>query len=451
MKSINPYNNKLILEYTEMTTEGINSVVNANYDAWQIWKKTHFELRSGLMFKAAQVHKQKKNELANLITSEMGKRIAEAEAEIEKCAWVCEYYAGHAEIMLADEPIETDGQKSMAVFQPIGPVLAIMPWNYPFWQVFRFAAPALMAGNAGLLKHASNTQGCAIAIENVFVEAGFPDNVFRSLIIGSSKVEAVIANPKVKAVTLTGSEYAGSMVAATAGKYLKKAVLELGGSDPCIVLADADLKEAARVGVISRMLTTGQTCIAAKRFIVEESVADVFIRHMKNEMGKLKAGDPLDTDTTLAPLSARNFAEEIHHQVITSINMGANCVLGGILPSVGCFYPPTILTEVTAEMPVFYEETFGPVAAVITVKNEFEAIEVANNCMFGLGGAIWTNNIEKGEKLARQVEAGAIFVNGIVKSDPRLPFGGVKKSGFGRELSAYGIKEFCNIKSIWVK
>lgn len=381
----------------------------------------------------------------------MGKRIAEAEAEVEKCAWVCDYYAEHAETMLADEPIITDGQKSMAIFQPIGPVLAVMPWNYPFWQVFRFAAPALMAGNASLLKHASNVQGCALSIEKVFVEAGFPENIFRSLIIGSSKVEAVIANPNVRAVTLTGSEFAGSQVATAAGKYLKKSVLELGGSDPCIVLNDANLDEAAKVGVQSRMLTSGQTCIAAKRFIVVEKVAREFLSKVKAEMESYQSGDPMDRTTMLAPLAARNFVDEIHQQVIDSVKMGAKIELGGIIPGEVCFYPSTLLTNVKPEMPVFKEETFGPVVAFFVVKDETEAISVANNSLFGLGAAIWTNNVERGERIARQIEAGAVFVNGLVKSDPRLPFGGIKNSGYGRELSGYGIKEFCNIKSIWVK
>lgn len=451
MQSINPYNNELIAEYTEMSETEVQLVIETNFIAWQSWKLTSFADRSRLMKKAAKVLRDQKHKLSILITSEMGKRLSEAEAEIEKCAWVCDYYAEKTEAMLADEPIETDGQKSMAVFQPIGSVLAVMPWNYPFWQVFRFAAPALMAGNAGLLKHASNVQGCALAIENVFVEAGFPKDIFRSLIIGSSKVEAVIANSKVRAVTLTGSEYAGSQVAAAAGRYLKKSVLELGGSDPCIVLADANLEEAAKLGVISRMLTTGQTCISAKRFIVVQTVAEEFIQLMKVEMEKYVAGDPLKPETTLAPLSKRNFVEEVHQQVEASVVQGAECILGGQLPDQGCFYPSTILTKVTRDMPVFFEETFGPVAAIITVRDEQEAIEVANDSLFGLGAAIWTSDIEKGERVARQIEAGAIFVNGLVKSDPRLPFGGIKNSGYGRELTNYGIKEFCNIKSIWVK
>lgn len=451
MQSVNPFNNQLLADYQEMSSEVVKSIIDKTYKSWLSWKKTSFAFRSDLMLNAAAILRSKKKELSELITLEMGKLIGEAEAEVEKCAWVCEYYAENAQSMLADEPIITDGQKSMAIFQPIGPVLAVMPWNYPFWQVFRFAAPTLMAGNAGLLKHASNVQGCALAIEKVFIEAGFPENIFSSLIIGSSKVEEVIANPKVKAVTLTGSEFAGSQVASAAGKFLKKSVLELGGSDPFIVLADADLDEAVRLGVKSRMLTSGQTCISAKRFIVVEEIAETFLSKMIVKMGKYMPGNPLDHLTPLAPLSKRNFVEEVHNQIENSVKMGAKCIFGGQLEPTGCFYLPAILTNVTRGMPVFSEETFGPVAAIIVVKDEDEAIEIANDSLFGLGAAIWTNNLDKGEEMARKIEAGAIFINGLVKSDPRLPFGGIKNSGYGRELSEYGIKEFCNIKTIWIK
>ncbi len=452
MKSINPFTNKLLATYTEMTAREVEILVEDNFQVWQSWKNTDFSERAALMQKAASVLRNSKTYLSELITAEMGKRIEESEAEIEKCAWVCEYYAQNAASMLADEPITTDGQKSFAAFEPLGPVLAVMPWNYPFWQVFRFAAPALMAGNSALLKHASNVQGCALAIEKVFVEAGFPKELFCTLVIGSSKVEAVIADPRVRAVTLTGSEGAGSKVAAAAGKYLKKAVLELGGSDPCIVLPDANLDEAARVGVQSRMLTSGQTCIAAKRFIVHEKVADEFLSKLKSELKQYLPDNPMNRDTMLAPLAARNFVEEVHKQVLDSVNMGAKVELGAeISYGESCFYPVTLLTHITPEMPVFKEETFGPVLAFITAKNEHEVVDLANQSMYGLGAAIWTKNIEKGEELARKIEAGAIFINGLVKSDPRLPFGGIKNSGFGRELSHYGIKEFCNIKSIWIK
>jgi succinate-semialdehyde dehydrogenase / glutarate-semialdehyde dehydrogenase len=451
MQSINPFNNQLLASYEEITPVEVSAIIDQTFEAWQDWKSSTFPFRASLMNKAAVVLRSKKKELSELITCEMGKLIGEAEAEVEKCAWVCEYYAEHAENMLTDEPITTDGQKSMAIFQPLGPILAVMPWNYPFWQVFRFAAPALMAGNAGILKHASNVQGCSLAIEKVFIEAGFPQNIFRSLIIGSSKVEAVIANPKVKAVTLTGSEYAGSQVASAAGKYLKKSVLELGGSDPFIILEDANLDEAVKIGLKSRMLTSGQTCISAKRFIVSEKIISEFILKMKEEMKKYKQGNPIDPITTFAPLAGRNFAEDVHRQISLSVKMGADCLQGGELPAEGCFYPLTLLTEVNREMPVFNEETFGPIIAVITIRDDEEAIRIANDSNFGLGTSIWTSNIDRGEKIAREIEAGAIFINGLVKSDPRLPFGGIKNSGFGRELSHYGIKEFCNIKTIWIK
>ncbi len=451
MQSINPYNNQLLASYPEFSSEKVNEIISKNYSTWLNWRNTGFEERSKLMYKAAAILRKRKAELAKLITLEMGKRIAESIAEVEKCAWVCEYYAENAESFLADEPIKTDAQKSMAVFEPIGPVLAVMPWNYPFWQVFRFAAPALMAGNTGLLKHASNVQGCALAIESIFTEAGFPKHTFDILVIGSAKVEAVIANAKVAAVTLTGSEYAGSKVAAAAGKYLKKSVLELGGSDPCIVLNDANLDEAASVGLTSRMLTTGQTCIAAKRFFVESSVYEAFKSILHAKIKTFQAGDPMDKATTIAPLSQRNFVEEVHDQVIRSKAMGASVTIGGEIAEKGCFYPITLIENVEQGMPVFDEETFGPVIALIKVEDETEAIEKANDSLFGLGAAVWTENLKKGEDIARKIEAGAVFVNGLVKSDPRLPFGGIKNSGFGRELANYGIKEFCNIKSVWIR
>jgi succinate-semialdehyde dehydrogenase / glutarate-semialdehyde dehydrogenase len=416
------------------------------------WKNTSFPNRSALLHKVAEELRKQKKELSELITNEMGKLIVEAEGEIEKCAWVCDYYAENAVSMLEDEPIVTDGRKSMAVFQPLGPILAVMPWNYPFWQVFRFAAPALMAGNSCLLKHASNVQGCSLAIEKVFRMAGAPENLFRSLIIGSPFVEKVIAHPNVKAVTLTGSEMAGREVASASGKYLKKCVLELGGSDPFIVLSDANLDEAAEIGVKSRMLTSGQTCISAKRFIVDKKVAPAFLEKLKVNMSKLFPGDPSNRNTTLAPLCQSKFVDEIHNQVVESVKMGAVVELGGEVSDEGdCFYLPTILTNINFDMPVFKDETFGPVIAFIEADDENHAIEIANNSLFGLGASIWSSDIAKGEWIGRKIEAGAIFINGMVKSDPRLPFGGIKNSGFGRELSSYGIKEFCNIKSIWIK
>ncbi|GET29673.1 NAD-dependent succinate-semialdehyde dehydrogenase [Prolixibacter sp. SD074] len=452
MKSINPATGEVIQEYAEMSEAQVKEVIELNLDAWKKYRETSFTQRSEWMNKAARLLRTRKEGYARLITAEMGKRIAESRSEVEKCALVCEYYADGAGQMLADELMESDASKSMAVFNPIGPVLAVMPWNFPFWQVFRFAAPALMAGNAGLLKHASNVQGCALAIEQVFSDAGFPENIFRSLIISSSKVEAVIAHPAVRAVTLTGSGYAGSQVASLAGKYLKKSVLELGGSDPFIVLADADLEEAAKIAVASRMITSGQTCIAAKRFIVEEKVAAPFLEKVKALMEAYEPGDPGNEETSLAPLARPDLVDDIEGQVQKSVVQGAKIISGGSrIPGIGNYYSPTILTNVKKGMPVYMEETFGPVAVVLPVKNEQEAINVANDSLYGLGASLWTSDLKKGEELGRKIEAGAIFVNGLVKSDPRLPFGGIKNSGYGRELSGYGIKEFVNIKTVWIK
>ncbi|GET23550.1 NAD-dependent succinate-semialdehyde dehydrogenase [Prolixibacter denitrificans] len=452
MKSINPATGELIKEYSEMSEGQVKEVVDLNFEAWKGYRETSFAQRSQWMQKAAELLRSRREEYARLITAEMGKRIAESYSEVEKCAWVCEYYAENAEQMLVDELMESDATKSMAVFNPLGPVLAVMPWNFPFWQVFRFAAPALMAGNAGLLKHASNVQGCALAIEEVFRDAGFPENIFRTLVISSSKVEAVIAHPAVKAVTLTGSEYAGSQVASLAGKYLKKSVLELGGSDPFIVLADADLEKAAKVAVGSRMITSGQTCIAAKRFIVEQHVAAPFLEKVKALMEAYEPGDPGKEETSLAPLARPDLVDDIDNQVKKSVEQGAQIISGGSrVEGIGNYYSPTILTNVSRGMPVYMEETFGPVAVVLPVEDEKEAIEVANDSLYGLGASLWTSDLKKGEELARKIEAGAVFVNGLVKSDPRLPFGGIKNSGYGRELSGYGIKEFVNIKTVWIK
>ena len=452
MKSINPSNNQLIREYPEMTAFEINDIIDKTYAAFQQWKAFSFGARKEKMLLAGEILRNRREEFARLITNEMGKRMAESRSEIDKCAWVCEYYASQAESMLAEEMIESDARKSMAVFQPIGPVLAVMPWNFPFWQVFRFAAPALMAGNAALLKHASNVQGCALAIASVFEEAGFPDNLFSVLVIPSSAVEPVVANDKVRAVTLTGSELAGRHVASLASKYLKKSVLELGGSDPFIVCADADIEETAKQAASARMICTGQSCISAKRFIVMKEVAEEFTLKMKKSMEACKPGNPLEDATTLAPLARPDLVAEIDKQVKESVRLGATLVTGGKPINIeGNYYEPTILTDVRPEMPVYHQETFGPVAAIITVGSETDAIMHANNSQFGLGASIWTRDSERGEKLAREIDAGAVFINGIVKSDPRLPFGGTKNSGYGRELSAYGIKEFVNIKTVWIK
>jgi succinate-semialdehyde dehydrogenase/glutarate-semialdehyde dehydrogenase len=382
---------------------------------------------------------------------EMGKPVAQGEAEVEKCAWVCEYYADHAEAMLAEQPRETDAAQSYVRFDPLGPVLAVMPWNFPFWQVFRFAAPGLMAGNAGILKHASNVPRCALDIEAVFRDAGFPRGLFATALVGSRAVKALVEDERIAAVTLTGSEPAGSAVAEQAGRVLKKTVLELGGSDPFIVLADADLRAAARTAAEARLINSGQSCICAKRFIVVDVVADQFLDLFTGEMRARRVGDPLSPDTQVGPQARVDLRDDLHRQVEESVKRGATLLLGGEIPTGrGAFYPPTVLAAVDRGMPAFDEETFGPVAAVIRARDEADAVRLANDSTFGLGAALWTADRERARRLAAEIEAGAVFVNGLVKSDPRLPFGGIKRSGYGRELSEYGIREFVNIKSVWM-
>src|SRR5438067_9115392 len=382
---------------------------------------------------------------------EMGKPLAQGVAEAEKGAWVCDYYADQAAAMLADQPRQTDAARSYVRFEAIGPVLAIMPWNFPFWQVFRFAAPALAAGNAGLLKHAPNVSRCALEIEQVFRDAGLPDGLFRSVFLSNEAAAGAIADPRVRAVTLTGSDRAGSQVAERAGRHLKKTVLELGGSDPFIVLEDADPPRAARTAAAARLMNSGQSCIAAKRFIVVEEVAERFLELFVGEMRARKMGDPLARDTEVGPQARADLRDALHHQVEESVRRGARLLLGGSVPrGPGAFYPPTILTAVDKGMPVFDEETFGPVAAVVGARDEEDAIRLANDSTFGLGASLWTASRERAERLAPLVEAGSVFVNGLVKSDPRLPFGGIKRSGYGRELSEFGIREFVNVKSVWI-
>ncbi len=404
------------------------------------------------MKNAAEILHRRSNEFAELMALEMGKPLAAGKAEAEKCAWVCDYYADNAEKFLEPEIIETDANRSYVTFQPLGVVLAIMPWNFPFWQVFRFAAPGLMAGDVAMLKHASNVPGCALAIESVFREAGFPD-VFRTIIAKSSQIEAIIENPLVKAVTLTGSVPAGKAVGKKAGEMLKKSVLELGGSDPYVVLADASLEETVITCVNSRLINSGQSCIAAKRFILVEAIREKFEKLYVEQMRNKKMGDPFEDGVEVGPQARIDLRDDLHRQVEESIKKGARCLLGGEVPEgKGAFYPPTVLTDVAKGMPAYDEELFGPVAAIIPVKDEEEALRVANDSVFGLGAAVFTNDVEKGERIAaEELEAGACFVNAFVKSDPRLPFGGIKESGYGRELSHYGIKEFVNIKTVYVK
>jgi succinate-semialdehyde dehydrogenase/glutarate-semialdehyde dehydrogenase len=404
------------------------------------------------MKKAASILRERKDEFAKLMTEEMGKPIAQGRGEVEKCAWCCDFYADNAEKFLSKEIVETDASKSYVSFQPLGVVLAVMPWNFPFWQVFRFAAPGLMAGNAGVLKHASNVPGCAVAIENIFQQAGFPRDLFRTLLIGNEAVAHVIEHPKVVAATLTGSTPAGKAVASKAGSVLKKTVLELGGSDPYLILEDADLDLAVETCVNSRLINGGQSCISAKRFIVLPKIREEFERRFVQKMETKKMGDPM-TEVDLGPQARVDLRNALHRQVVKSIEKGARLLLGGTIPErTGAYYPPTVLTDVQPGMPAYDEELFGPVAAIIAAKDEEDAIRIANDSVFGLGAAVFTRNNVRGEKIANEkLEAGACFVNAFVKSDPRLPFGGIKESGYGRELASFGIREFVNIKTVYVK
>jgi len=453
MEVIDPTTGAHVREYEEMSEEALNEALFNTNAAYNEWKKTSFEHRANLMRNVAKVLDEEKESFAMLITREMGKRLSEAKAEVKKCAWACLYYAQNASEFLTDEFITSDAAKSYISYQPMGVILAVMPWNFPFWQVFRFAAPALMAGNAAVLKHASNVPGCALALEEIFKKAGFPENLFTTLMISSDKVEQVIANRVVKGVTLTGSEAAGSAVASIAGRHIKKTVLELGGSDPYLILEDANIKEAVKVCVKGRLLNNGQSCIGAKRFIVHRQVYNEFLEQFRAEMAKAKMGDPLDDNTGLGPLARKDLRDELHQQVVKSIELGAECILGGEIPDTpGAFYPATILTKVKKDSPAYREELFGPVATVIQAWDEEEAIMIANDTPFGLGAAVFTEDLDRGEKIAREhLEAGCCFINEMVKSDPRLPFGGIKTSGYGRELSFLGIREFTNTKTVYVK
>lgn len=449
---INPATGEKIRDVPAWNEAQLESALHQTAAVTPQWANTPLLDRCHLMRRAAQVIRDNVERYAPIITQEMGKLIADARSEVLKCATVCDYYADNGPPFLQDEVILSDAGRSYVAYLPIGTVLAVMPWNYPFWQVFRFAAPTLVAGNTGVLKHASNVPGCAQAIEEVFVSAGFPAGVFRSLMIGAAQVQKVIADKRIHAVTLTGSEPAGRKVAATAGEHLKKSVLELGGSDAFIVLEDADLDLAVKAAVISRFLNSGQSCIAAKRFIVVDAIAEDFVARFKAGAEALKPGDPMHAGTTLAPMARVDLRDELHTQVRDSIAAGAIAVTGcEPLAGPGAFYKASILDRVGHGMRAYGEELFGPVATVIRARDEEEALAIANELDYGLGGSVWTRDTNRGERLARRMQSGATFVNGFVKSDPRLPFGGIKRSGYGRELCHHGMHEFLNAKTIWIK
>jgi len=452
IQSINPATEEIFATFDELTDEELENKLSLGDKVFKEWRNTSFEHRAELMINAAEILKKNSRKYGEIISKEMGKPIGAAVAEVEKCAWVCEYYAENAEKILKEDVVESAASLSYVRFDPLGIVLAVMPWNYPFWQVFRFIAPTIMAGNAGVLKHASNVPQSALAIEEVMIEAGFPAGLFQTLLIGSSKVERVIRDERVKAATLTGSEFAGSQVAKVAGEEIMPTLLELGGSDPYIVLEDADITASCEIATKSRLQNAGQSCIAAKRFIVMESVAEEFLKKFKIRFESQIVGDPMDENTAVGPLASKSIFDEVEKQVNKSVEMGATIVTGGKrVGEKGYFYAPTIISNVKKGIPVYDEEVFGPVATFIVVKSDEEAIEVANSSPLGLGASIHTKDIERAKKMATQIESGSVFINSMVSSDPRLPFGGVKKSGYGRELSSYGIKAFVNIKTVWIK
>jgi len=450
--SVNPATGEILREFRAWSADDVQKVVEKVHAAWREWRSVELTERSRLMSRLASTIRAQRDELSHIITLEMGKPVTEARAEVEKCATACDYSAEHSAGFLSPEAIESDASKSYVRFDPLGVILAVMPWNFPFWQVFRFAAPAMMSGNAVLLKHASNTSWCSLSIEGLFVQAGFPENVFRSILAGPALVPDVIRSRSVSGVTLTGSSAAGAAIGEVAGRSMKKSVMELGGSDPFIVLVDADLDLAAEQATLSRTLNCGQSCIAAKRFIVESSVADGFLERFIERMHARGVGDPLSESTQMGPMARRDLRDQLHGQVEESERKGARVVLGGkLVEGPGAFYPPTVLTGVEAGMPAFDQELFGPVASVIVAGSEDEALDLANHTSFGLGASLWTRDVGRAENLAGRLEAGSVFINGMVKSDPRLPFGGIKESGHGRELSVYGFREFVNIKTVWVR
>jgi succinate-semialdehyde dehydrogenase / glutarate-semialdehyde dehydrogenase len=449
--SINPATDEVLRTFEAHTPEQVDEAIAAAQDAFVAWRARSLAERAVPMKRLAALLRERSDRYARLMSIEMGKPITEAKAEIEKCAWSCDFFADNAASFLSPEIVKTNAQKSYVAYEPLGIVLAVMPWNFPFWQVIRFAAPAFMAGNAALLKHASNVPQCALAIEEAVRDAGFPDGLLRVLLLPGSQVEPVIEDDRVRAVTLTGSSVTGARIAAAAGRALKKAVLELGGSDPFIVLADADIASAAATGIRARHQNAGQSCIAAKRFLIEDDVLADFEKRFVAGVEALRIGDPLDPKTQIGPLARPDLRENLEYQVHESVRMGARVLTGGKRwGDRGAFYTPTVLADVTPKMPVFAEETFGPVAALVRVRDADEAIALANSSEYGLGANLWTRDIPRAEQLARRIESGQVFVNGMVASDPRLPFGGVKHSGFGRELSAFGIREFVNIQTVWI-
>ncbi len=452
MQSIDPTTGKRIATYPETTPEDVATAIEIAARLQESWETTSIAHRSERMLGLADILEERRDELAVLMAGEMGKPVAQGRAEVDKCAWACRYYADEAGTILADTHIDANRSKSYVAHRPLGVVLAVMPWNFPLWQVIRFVAPALMAGNAGILKHASNVTGCALVIDDMIIEAGFPLGLFRTVIVPSHRVAEIIEHPDIAAVTLTGSDAAGRSVAAKAGQELKKTVLELGGSDPYLILHDADVDLAVKACSWGRLLNGGQSCIAAKRFIVHSSIIDEFTSKLVVAMESYAIGNPLDDATEIGPMARADLRDELHDQVVRSVDGGATLITGGVVPDgPGAFYPPTVLSDVTKGMPAYHEETFGPVASIIAFDDEEEAIRVANDTPFGLGGAVFTSDIERGEHIARNlIQAGTCFVNAFVASDPRLPFGGIKASGYGRELSHVGMYEFLNLKTVVV-
>jgi acyl-CoA reductase-like NAD-dependent aldehyde dehydrogenase len=451
IQSINPTTGEVLETFEPYSQEKIEEALASAHQTFLSWRATSFAERTHHLQNVARHLRERKTALARAAVLEMGKSITEAEAEVEKCAWNCDYFAEHAQHFLADANIATNATQSYVAFRPLGVVLAIMPWNFPYWQVFRFAAPALMAGNTAILKHASNVSRSALEIERIFQEAGLPDGIFKTVLIPGSKTNRLIEDPRIAAVTLTGSEEAGTRVAATSGHVLKKTVLELGGSDAFIVLADADLDQAAQIGVTARFQNNGQSCIAAKRFIVVDAVAEAFEQKFVEVATRLRIGDPLDYQTQVGPVAREDLRDALDKQVQETVKMGARVLLGGKpLERKGYFYAPTIITDVTPDMPMFREETFGPAAAIIHARDAEHAIELANDSQFGLSSNLWTSDIARARELAARIETGGVFINGMTTSDPRLPFGGIKRSGYGRELSSFGIQEFVNVQTVWI-